>query len=74
MTGQEHSLKKIYRYATRHKNIPNIPNAKNSQYRNSFLVRSISLYSSLSEKLKKVPTVASFVSQFKNCIHNRQEN
>ena len=55
------SLSKSHRYNTRYKSILNLPKANCSNYKNSFLVRCITDYSSLPVELKSITNEGLFV-------------
>ena len=60
------NLRKIHNYKTRQKHLLNLPMANDSQYKNSFLVRSNKLYSSLPENIRKSPTLSTFAYKLKD--------
>ena len=64
------TLKKCHEYMTRHKNLPNLPFANDTQYKNSFLTRSNKLYTNLPDHIKKAKTLSEFVQKIKTLEHN----
>ena len=63
-------MKKTHTYETRQKNVPNRPKVKSKIYMDSFLYRSISSYSNLSQKLREAPTLSNFVRLIKKELMN----
>ena len=61
-------LTKQHKYETRNKRLPNLPNATNNKYKNSFLFKSIKLYSELSIAERETNHLKSFVSKIKQKI------
>ena len=55
---------------TRHKNLPNLPIANDTQYKNSFLTGSNKLYTNLPDYVKKANTLSVFVKKLKKLEHN----
>ena len=64
------TLKKRHDYMTRHKSLPNLPLANDTQYKNSFLTRSNKLYTNLPDHIKKVKRLSEFVQKLKTLEHN----
>ena len=62
------SLVKNHGYKTRAKKVLNIPFAKNSSYRRSFLYQSLLKYNSMNSKLRSEPNLHRFVGACKNEI------
>ena len=60
------SVRKVHRYQTRNKKIPNLPPATSSKYRSSFLFTSIREYSKLGTELKETKSLPSYVRSLKN--------
>ena len=58
------SLRKLHRYMTRNKTLPNLPLARLSAYQRSFLVKSISLYTNLPTELTNTKTLENFAKLF----------
>ena len=59
------TLKKCHDYKTRHKSHPNLPLANDTQYKNSFLIRSNKLYTNLPDHIKNVKKLSEFVQKLK---------
>ena len=64
------TLKKCHEYMTRHKNLPNLPFANDTQYKNSFLTHSNKLYMNLPDPIKKAKTLSEFVQKIKTLEHD----
>ena len=61
-----HGGKKVHRYPTRNKNLPNIQQHANSVFVWSFMCKCLSIYMSLPVITKQEPSLASFVNRLKN--------
>ena len=59
------TMVKSHSYKTRHKDIPNRPNARSTLYHRSFLYQAIACYSKLDKKLRDSSTLFSFIRQLK---------
>ena len=64
----ETKLIKQHKYDTRNKHLPNLPNATNNKYKNSFLFKSMKLYSELPVTERETTNLKSFVSKIKRKI------
>ena len=64
------TLRKCHDYMTRHKSLPNLPRANDTQYKNSFLTRSNKLYTSIPDHIKNVKRLSEFVKNLKILVHN----
>ena len=64
------SIEKNHRYNTRHKKIPNLPPAQTKQYRDSFLYKAISAYSTLPTRLQQLKDIYSFNSECKKYLQS----
>ena len=62
------SLEKSYKYNTRNKNKPNLPQIKNKNYRNSFLYQSNKEIMLLPQKIITLPTKTSFIKSVKTLL------
>ena len=62
------SLEKRYKYNTRNKNKPNLPQIKNKNYRNSFLYQSNKELMLLPQKIIALPTRTLFIKSVKNLL------
>ena len=62
------SIKKVHGYDTRHKNVPNLPTASSTKYRNSFLCKAISTYSSLPQTVTQIRSLPKFVCDCKKYL------
>ena len=62
------SLKKMHHYSTRNKNKLNLPNIKNTNYRNSFLYQSNKEIALLPQETISLPTLSAFVSSVKKSL------
>ena len=63
------SIKKQHKYNTRCKQIPNLPSAHSTQYKNSFLCKAISNYSDLPVKLLQIKGLHNFTVECKKYLH-----
>ena len=61
----ESKLTKQHNYNTRNRNLPNLPYATNNKYKNSFLFKSMKLYSDLPASIRDASSLHSFVSKIK---------
>ena len=59
---------KQHKYATRNKHLPNLPTATNNKYKNSFLFKSVKLYSELPTTDRNVCHLKGFVATIKGRI------
>ena len=62
------SLKKVHRYHTRNKMIPNVPVVKNLQYKSSIFCKSITLMDKLPSHLNNQTSYKAFCFNFKNFL------
>ena len=62
------TLMKQHEYATRNKHLPNLPTATNNKYKNSFLFKSVKLYSELPTSDRKEYHLKGFVATVKRRI------
>ena len=53
-------MNKTHEYETRQKNVPNRPKVKSRLYMDSFLYKSISSYSNLSQRIRDAPSLSTF--------------
>ena len=63
--------RKVHRYPTRNKHIPNLQQGHSEQYRNSFLCRSIVEYNNLPTGLKTTTTAGLFLNQLKSYLSSQ---
>ena len=62
------SLLRTHQYNTRKKNIPKTPKYRNKDYTNTFLVKAIQSYQSLSNEIRSQKTLKSFTHALKKTI------
>ena len=60
--------KKTHRYNTRQRHLPNIKQHKSELYNKSFLCKSITYYSGLSNKIKNTPNLKEFINMYKRSL------
>ena len=60
--------KKTHRYDTRQKHLPNIKQHKSELYNKSFLCKSITYYSGLSNKITNTPNLKEFINTYKRSL------
>ena len=58
--------RKVHKYGTRNKHMPNVQAHKSPLYNNSFMCRDIQEFGKLPQSIKDSPTTRSFVKQLRN--------
>ena len=67
-------LQKNHQYATRHRNVQNLPRVSNNKYSNSFLCRSVKLIQPLLFITQESTSLKDFVSRYKKKLFATSDN
>ena len=66
--SNQHSLKKTHRYGTRNKHVLNTPLATNLYYRNSFLVKGLTMYQKINNGTRSLKDIEIFTKALKKDV------